>query len=280
MVADKLCVYFRLAGKSRKVQVRCVQVASLELGVVQQAVVELLGLTCEPRSLLATDAETGERLVAHVRPRSTVVFKPTAQVANVPIPDEDEEERFARMAHSKSERRRARPGALDCKVPTGYLCKLCREPGHFCRECPNRARARATQRRTPKPATGIPRSTLVAVEAPAAMPADPDLDGYSRPVGGLISDGRGQLLTTVSGNKFEKLMEECRFGGSGRFGGSSQASVVVRCAACQQPCRSGAMTTRCCYSTYCASCSLLDCCLVCRSPTPETFQNKRLDRKL
>jgi len=292
-------VFFRLAGEKR---VHALVVPSLALDSVQQAAATLLGLEpvrgpvrgCVWESVRATDAETGERLVAHARKNSTVVFhgfrRKDEGNTRVGEPVQEEDHAFhttvARPTLTRttltSTQVRLRPGPLDCKPPAGYLCKLCREPGHFCRKCPNRDRVRAEQRRVPKPATGIPRSTLVPAEAPTPAPVDPDEDTYTRPAGGLVAvDGR--LLTTIVSNKFEKLMQECRVQYRDPDATSVRACLCL-CAACQQPCagrESGPMTTRCCFSTFCAACAPSGACCVCRvclSTSPDAFQNKRLQQ--
>ncbi|CAN6923033.1 unnamed protein product, partial [Brassica oleracea] len=116
--------------------------------------------------------------------------------------------------------------------PPGYICHRCNVPGHFIQHCPTNGDPTYDVKRV-KPPTGIPKSMLVAT---------PD-GSYSLPSGAVA-------VLKPNEDAFEKEMEGLR---------SVTRSVgelppELKCPLCKEVMRDAALTSKCCYQSFCDKC--------------------------
>lgn len=260
-------IYFRLAGDSKTRQVT-VPMRAPRLPYVQSAIVHALALECEPRTLRLSDLETGQAILDYVRPGSTLIVKMNIGKAvsdSAPEP-EPEPKRQRTFLHSHSTRRVEPIGA---RPPPTYVCKLCREPGHFCRQCPNLERVREEQRRVPKPATGIPRSQMVPVEMPAGAE-------FERPVAGFVHVNGRTMAVRPNEGQFERIMRDCKFEPEPNH---TRVRFRLLCSVCEQRWKDP-VTSKCCFTTYCEACVMDRPCPTCKASVPDWFENTQVRKIL
>ncbi|XP_057810373.1 LOW QUALITY PROTEIN: E3 ubiquitin ligase PQT3-like [Salvia miltiorrhiza] len=123
-------------------------------------------------------------------------------------------------------------GGFEKKTPPqGYICHRCKVPGHFIQHCPTNGDPNFDIRRV-KPATGIPKSMLVATP-----------DGSYAMASGLAA--------TLKPNEaaFEKEIE----------GMPSTRSIgdlprELRCPLCQEVMKDAVLASKCCLKSFCDKC--------------------------
>ncbi|KAG6386980.1 hypothetical protein SASPL_152162 [Salvia splendens] len=123
-------------------------------------------------------------------------------------------------------------GGFEKKTPPqGYICHRCKVPGHFIQHCPTNGDPNFDIRRV-KPATGIPKSMLVATP-----------DGSYAMASGLAA--------TLKPNEaaFEKEIE-----GMPSTRPIGDLPRELRCPLCQEVMKDAVLTSKCCLKSFCDKC--------------------------
>ncbi|KAL1214001.1 E3 ubiquitin ligase PQT3-like [Cardamine amara subsp. amara] len=116
--------------------------------------------------------------------------------------------------------------------PPGYVCHRCNVPGHFIQHCPTNGDPSYDVKRV-KPPTGIPKSMLMAT---------PD-GSYSLPSGAVA-------VLKPNEDAFEKEME----GLPSTTRSVGELPPELKCPLCKEVMRDAALTSKCCYQSYCDQC--------------------------
>ncbi|THU48046.1 hypothetical protein C4D60_Mb09t22110 [Musa balbisiana] len=123
-------------------------------------------------------------------------------------------------------------GLLGFKKPlVGYVCHRCKMPGHFIQHCPTNGDPKFDIKKM-KPATGIPRSMLLAT---------PD-GSYSLP------DGVAAVLKpneSVFEKEIEGIPSVCRV---------SDLPPELNCPLCKKVMKDAVMSSKCCFASFCDKC--------------------------
>ncbi|XP_064940845.1 E3 ubiquitin ligase PQT3-like [Musa acuminata AAA Group] len=117
------------------------------------------------------------------------------------------------------------------KPPAGYVCHRCKMPGHFIQHCPTNGDPKFDIKKM-KPATGIPRSMLLAT---------PD-GSYSLP------DGVAAVLKpneSVFEKEIEGIPSVCRV---------SDLPPELNCPLCKKVMKDAVMSSKCCFASFCDQC--------------------------
>ncbi|URE27382.1 DWNN [Musa troglodytarum] len=117
------------------------------------------------------------------------------------------------------------------KPPAGYICHRCKMPGHFIQHCPTNGDPNFDIKKM-KPATGIPRSMLLAA---------PD-GSYSLP------DGVAAVLKpneSVFEKEIEGIPSVCRV---------SDLPPELNCPSCKKVMKDAVMSSKCCFASFCDKC--------------------------
>ncbi|CAL9760982.1 unnamed protein product, partial [Musa acuminata subsp. burmannicoides] len=117
------------------------------------------------------------------------------------------------------------------KPPAGYVCHRCKMPGHFIQHCPTNGDPKFDIKKM-KPATGIPRSMLLAT---------PD-GSYSLP------DGVAVVLKpneSVFEKEIEGIPSVCRV---------SDLPPELNCPLCKKVMKDAVMSSKCCFASFCDQC--------------------------
>ncbi|XP_010440013.1 PREDICTED: E3 ubiquitin-protein ligase RBBP6-like isoform X2 [Camelina sativa] len=116
--------------------------------------------------------------------------------------------------------------------PPGYTCHRCNVPGHFIQHCPTNGDPSYDVKRV-KPPTGIPKSMLMAT---------PD-GSYSLPSGAVA-------VLKPNEDAFEKEME----GLTSTTRSVGEFPPELKCPLCKEVMRHAALTSKCCFKSYCDKC--------------------------
>eukprot|EP01083_Nonionella_stella_P096649 271747_1 len=141
------------------------------------------------------------------------------------------------------------------KPPPGYICHRCGQSGHFIRFCPTNDDPTYNFRR-PKPATGIPRSFLQPIEAPAAGVGDDDTAKLVLPdntYAVAMPNQRQFARSLAEKGSLNRLDAPTAGSGAGTQEQSNELREELYCSLCQKPFMN-AVLTPCCLSTFCDSC--------------------------
>ncbi|XP_042041965.1 E3 ubiquitin ligase PQT3-like isoform X1 [Salvia splendens] len=139
---------------------------------------------------------------------------------------------FARGGRTPGGRGGFGRGGFEKKTPPqGYICHRCKVPGHFIQHCPTNGDPNFDIRRV-KPATGIPKSMLVATP-----------DGSYAMASGLAA--------TLKPNEaaFEKEIE-----GMPSTRPIGDLPKELRCPLCQEVMKDAVLTSKCCLKSFCDKC--------------------------
>ncbi|XP_010449621.1 PREDICTED: uncharacterized protein LOC104731833 isoform X1 [Camelina sativa] len=117
--------------------------------------------------------------------------------------------------------------------PPGYTCHRCNVPGHFIQHCPTNGDPSYDVKRV-KPPTGIPKSMLMAT---------PD-GSYSLPSGAVA-------VLKPNEDAFEKEMEGLAASTTRSVG---EFPPELKCPLCKEVMRDAALTSKCCFKSYCDKC--------------------------
>ncbi|XP_072950529.1 E3 ubiquitin ligase PQT3-like [Typha angustifolia] len=124
-----------------------------------------------------------------------------------------------------------RGGLQSKRPPPGYVCHRCKVPGHFIQHCPTNGDPAFDIKRM-KPPTGIPQSMLMA---------DPN-GSYALPSGAVA-------ILKPNEDAFDKEIE-----GLPTSCSTSDLPVQLCCPLCKRVMRDAALTTKCCFSSFCDKC--------------------------
>ncbi|EOA15457.1 hypothetical protein CARUB_v10004124mg [Capsella rubella] len=116
--------------------------------------------------------------------------------------------------------------------PPGYTCHRCNVPGHFIQHCSTNGDPNYDVKRV-KPPTGIPKSMLMAT---------PD-GSYSLPSGAVA-------VLKPNEDAFEKEME----GLPSTTRSVGEFPPELKCPLCKEVMRDAALTSKCCFSSFCDKC--------------------------
>ncbi|XP_010494972.1 PREDICTED: uncharacterized protein LOC104772027 isoform X1 [Camelina sativa] len=116
--------------------------------------------------------------------------------------------------------------------PPGYVCHRCNVPGHFIQHCPTNGDPNYDVKRV-KPPTGIPKSMLMAT---------PD-GSYSLPSGAVA-------VLKPNEDAFEKEME----GLPSTTRSVGEFPPELKCPLCKEVMRDAALTSKCCFQSFCDKC--------------------------
>ncbi|ESQ39888.1 hypothetical protein EUTSA_v10000768mg [Eutrema salsugineum] len=116
--------------------------------------------------------------------------------------------------------------------PPGYVCHRCNKPGHFIQHCPTNGDPNFDVKRV-KPPTGIPKSMLMAT---------PD-GSYSLPSGAVA-------VLKPNEDAFEKEME----GLPSTTRSVGELPPELKCPLCKEVMRDAALTSKCCFKSFCDKC--------------------------
>ncbi|VVB12748.1 unnamed protein product [Arabis nemorensis] len=117
-------------------------------------------------------------------------------------------------------------------LPPGYICHRCNVPGHFIQHCPTNGDPNYDVKRV-KPPTGIPKSMLIVT---------PD-GSYSLPSGAVA-------VLKPNEDAFEKEME----GLPSTTRSVAEPPPELRCPLCKEVMRDAALTSKCCFQSFCDKC--------------------------
>ncbi|CAH2046055.1 unnamed protein product [Thlaspi arvense] len=116
--------------------------------------------------------------------------------------------------------------------PPGYICHRCNVPGHFIQHCPTNGDPEFDVKRV-KPPTGIPKSMLMAT---------PD-GSYSLPSGAVA-------VLKPNEDAFEREME----GLPSTTRSVGELPPELKCPLCKEVMRDAALTSKCCFKSFCDKC--------------------------
>ncbi|CAH2078783.1 unnamed protein product [Thlaspi arvense] len=116
--------------------------------------------------------------------------------------------------------------------PPGYICHRCNVPGHFIQHCPTNGDPDYNVKKF-KPPTGIPKSMLMATPN----------GSYSLPSGAVA-------VLKPNEDAFEKEME----GLPSTTRSVGEFPPELRCPLCKEVMRDAALTSKCCFKSFCDKC--------------------------